>query len=146
MTIIDRLKTFIQFIEYPGDLNQTEKLDHLESELINLLLIGTSIKAQQSKKLKKNYKYEELRAIISINFPQFGYYNNTLDISDKIGETEFTVGDAIDDLTDITIIIKEALSFSKEKDTIGHLKLNFEFHTKSHIINLLRFINSKTNE
>jgi hypothetical protein len=146
MKLTDRLKRFILFIENPVDLNETEKLDHLESELVNLLLIGTSIKGRQSKNLKTYCNYEELRVTISNNFPQFGFYNDTLEIGDNIGETEFIVGDAIDDLTDITMTIKEALSFSKEKDTIGHLKLNFEFHLKSHIINLLRYINSKTNE
>lgn len=141
MNITDQLNKFIDFVEIPNKLSEDEKNQQLEFELINLYLLYLNIETKQSKDLKKKFDYNKEREIILKNFKHLGYYNDTLEIDDNIGETEITVGDAIDDLTDIIISLKEALSYKHEKDTIGHLKLSFEFHTREHMINLLRYIN-----
>jgi flagellin-specific chaperone FliS len=143
MEIRNNLAKFIEFIENTSTGSEDEKINKLENELIDLYKLCLNLEAKQSKDLKKNFKHDEIYAIVGKNFPSFGYYNDTLEINDNIGESEHIVGDAVDDLTDIIISLKESLSFSKEKDVIGHLKLNFEFHIKEHIINLLRYINSK---
>jgi hypothetical protein len=92
---------------------------------------------------KSKNDYDEWRKIVSKNFSELGLYNDVLEIRDNIGETELATGDAIDDLTDIVKDISNALSLKKEKDTISSLKMDFEFHTKTHIINLLRYLTSE---
>ena len=43
----------------------------------------------------------ELRALVTVRFPNYGYYNAAEDVTLKIGESRTIVGDAIDDIVDI---------------------------------------------
>jgi hypothetical protein len=130
-------KTF--FIEHPPKEN---KLRILEKKLITIYMICFDLKNTQGKDPKIKIDYELTRNNISPNFKELGFYNDVLEIRDNLGNTEFTTGDAIDDLTDIVKDLKESLTLEKEKDILSNMKLDFETHFKNHLINLLRYINS----
>ncbi|NAY93457.1 DUF5063 domain-containing protein [Muricauda sp. JGD-17] len=133
------LKDFVDFVNNPiGD----NKLDRLENYLIQLYDFCLKIEIRQGKDLKTRSNYNELREVVNKNFGELGHYNDVLEIKDNLGRTELIKGDTIDDLTDILKDLTNALKHKKEKDVLATVKVDFEFHTKSHIINLLRFIAS----
>jgi hypothetical protein len=139
MNEIKIVKDFIDFIEHPPKEN---KLRILEKKLITIYMICFDLKNTQGKDPKIKIDYELTRNNISPNFKELGFYNDVLEIRDNLGNTEFTTGDAIDDLTDIVKDLKESLTLEKEKDILSNMKLDFETHFKNHLINLLRYINS----
>lgn len=47
--------------------------------------------------------YKVLRECIAPLFPSLGLYNEALHIADKVGASELSMGEAIDDLTDIAM-------------------------------------------
>jgi hypothetical protein len=53
--------------------------------------------------------YAALREIVVRNFPNLGLYNVVLDINENIGAGEVAVGDAIDDICDITGEMEEVI-------------------------------------
>ena len=67
---------------------------------------------------------ENLRSQIFTRFPDYGYYNIVGSISANIGESEIEVGDAIDDLLDIT---KELRCILNEWDELGAEKAEAAF-------------------
>lgn len=81
--------------------------------------------------------------MVSKNFPEFGYYNDVIDLKDRIEETELAIGDAVDDLAVVVKDIEESLNLGFEKDILANIKLTFELHFKEQIIKLLRYLNDE---
>lgn len=135
------IHNFIDFVENPNLIDQVDKLNELESKLISLLQFCNKLDSRQGKDLQKEYDYKEIRKKISQNFIELEKYNDTLEVCDNVGNSELAVGDALDDLTDIVKDLKESLTFQNEKDINSHLLLAFKLHFKTHIINLLRYLN-----
>jgi len=88
---------------------------------------------------------ENLRSMICNRFPNYGYYNTPGSISEKIGESEIEVGDAIDDLLDIT---KELRSISNNWDKLGAEKAAsafsaaFYYHIGDHLRELQLYLHA----
>ena len=92
-----------------------------------------------------NIKYEYIATIINNRFPNLGYYNSVLDISEKLTETEVAIGDATDDLTDIIIDLKNVLwcyKHTSEADALWHLQHSYESHWGTHARNLQLYLHS----
>jgi hypothetical protein len=138
----DATTFFNQFIDFVKNPPLNNKLELLEKHLIEYYSICINLNTRQGKMSKLNSDYDAIRLYISANFEEFGYYNDVLEIKDNLNETELVVGDAVDDLTDIVKDTLNALDLKKEKDVISSIKMDFEFHTKQHIINLLRYLTS----
>jgi hypothetical protein len=51
--------------------------------------------------------YAHLRELASKRLPEFDYYNIASSITEKVGEAEIHIGDAIDDVADITRDLRE---------------------------------------
>ena len=72
------------------------------------------------------------RAELFKRFPEFGFYTD----GGVELEGEFTVGDAIDDLLDITLELKEVLWLKRnvsEEESIWQLQFGFESHWEAHL-------------
>lgn len=88
---------------------------------------------------------ENLRSIICTRFPNYGYYNVPGSISEKIGESEIEVGDAIDDLLDIA---KELRSILNYWDELGAGKAEstfsaaFYYHIGDHLRELQLYLHA----
>lgn len=135
---IDFFRGFVQFVRKPSE---KDKLEVLEQKLTHIFRICLELAPKEGRTPKTKNNYQVIREIISKNFPELGYYNDVLDLKEKIGETELTVGDAVDDLSDIVKDIEESLDLEREMDVLANIKLSFELHFKGHLINLLKYLN-----
>lgn len=88
-------------------------------------------------------EYPTVREIVSPNFPELGYYNVALDISDKITETSLAIGDAIDDICDIAGDLEAVLwcwENTSVDDALWHFKEGFGFHWGKHLRDLQLYL------
>jgi hypothetical protein len=78
----------------------------------------------------------ELRKMVTVQFPNYGYYNVAEDVTTKIGESNAIVGDAIDDIADIAKELYETKwrwDNNSPEDSLWHFKNNFEMHWGEHL-------------
>lgn len=92
-------------------------------------------------------KFPNIVENIKSNFPDFGFYNIHLSITETPNSSNNqALGDAIDDLSDIMydlLEVKWRLENNSIDDGIWFFKFIFESHTKQHIIDLLNYLNQK---
>ena len=90
--------------------------------------------------------YRALRERIAPLFPSLGFYNEALHIADKVGESEASTGDAIDDLTDIAIDMHSVLfrwANTSEQDALWHFRFSFETHWGLHLRSLQLYLHAR---
>jgi hypothetical protein len=81
-------------------------------------------------------KYDELRKLVTAQFPNYGYYNVAEDVTINIGEGKVNVGDAIDDIADMAGDLFEAKwcwENNSTEDGLWHFKNEFEIHWNNHL-------------
>lgn len=91
-------------------------------------------------------KLPNIRQNITSNFKDFGFYKTILDINDIDNLQGNTIGDAIDDLSDIVtdlLEIKWRIENNSLADGLWYFQLIFQSHTQQHILDLLNFIKQK---
>lgn len=89
--------------------------------------------------------YQVLRKRIAPLFPHYGLYDDISEVSERVGEPEVGVGDAIDDLTDIAMELHEVLArweTTSEEDALWHLRFSFESHWGQHLRSLQGYLHS----
>lgn len=89
--------------------------------------------------------YDDLRAIASKRFPNYGYYNVAESITTNIGESETMVGDAIDDLADIARDLYDVewyWSNTSEADALFHFENDFKYHWRRHLRGLQLYLDA----
>jgi hypothetical protein len=87
--------------------------------------------------------HDELRKRVATRFPNYGYYNLVEDVSQKIGESGLMVGDAIDDIVDITADLLETKwcwEKNSVEDGLWHFKNTFETHWANHLRGLQMYL------
>lgn len=95
---------YLDLIE-KGKGDAEENLQALELSLDKLALAHNFIEYQfdaTHHPKAPGQDYERLRKLAEARFPDFGYYNTPVCITEKIAESEMSVGDPIDDVADIT--------------------------------------------
>jgi len=83
------------------------------------------------------------RETISKRFPEYGFYNQPDNMTEKISDTELLVGDAIDDLVDITQDLSEIswrFKNTSPEDALWHYRLLFDGHWGEHLRYLQLYI------
>jgi hypothetical protein len=93
--------------------------------------------------------YQKLRAIVTERFPNFGYYNLPQEVTTKISETEILVGDAIDDITDITRDMQEIRwrwNNTSDLDALWYFRLGYYSHWGNHLRELQFYLYALTYE
>ena len=86
-----------------------------------------------------------LRELVSRRFPNYGYYNSAEYVTEKIGESACAVGDAIDDLLDITselLDVEWRWSNTSESDALFHLQNGFRTHWREHLRGLQLYLHA----
>jgi len=91
-------------------------------------------------------QYPNVRQNIESNFPDFGLYKTIIDFNDLDNKIDDGIGDAIDDLTDITLDlleIKWRIETNSLADGLWYFQLIFYGHTQQHILDLLNYMKQK---
>jgi len=84
-----------------------------------------------------------LRQLIVTRFPNYGYYNSPDEFTSNIAETKVVVGDAIDDILDITIELKDVMwcwQNTSIDDALWHFKNGFDTHWGLHLRELQLYL------
>jgi hypothetical protein len=87
-----------------------------------------------------------IRHNIETNFKDFGFYQTVLDPFDLESNDNNGIGDAIDDLTDITfdlLEVKWRMENNSLNDGFWYFKLLFYGHTQQHLLCLLNYMKHK---
>ncbi len=88
----------------------------------------------------------DIRQNIESNFKDFGIYKTILNINDINSLEDSALGDAIDDLTDISIDlleIKWRIENNSLADGLWFFEQTFSSHIQQHILDLLNYMKQK---
>lgn len=89
--------------------------------------------------------HDDLLALVSTRFPNYGYYNVADPITQNIGEADCIVGDAVDDLADIArdlYDVEWCWSNTSEEDALWHFQNLFTFHWRRHLRSLQLYLDA----
>lgn len=86
-----------------------------------------------------------LRQLISRRFPNYGYYNVPDVVTTNIAESKCVVGDAIDDILDISndlLDVEWRWSSTSEADALWHFQNSYSSHWQAHLRGLQLYLHS----
>jgi hypothetical protein len=143
--LINTINEIVQFGLQPN-LLISDKNEVIEKNLVKIYSLSFDIKYDSDNKDYKevDFNYYDIRKNVESNFPNFGFYNEVLDINDFVNEKNIGLGDAIDDLTDIIkdfLEVKWRIENNSLDDGLYHFLSIFRFHSKQHILDLLNYLN-----
>jgi hypothetical protein len=143
--IYQTISDFVDLIENGrGSVEENEKSLSLLLDKLALASHFVNDSKGQSADLKiPQIDSTKLREIVSNRFPKYGYYNSPNDVTSKITETEITVGDAIDDILDITMELKTVLFYwdnSSSENALFQYQNGFNNHWALHLRELQLYI------
>jgi Domain of unknown function (DUF5063) len=90
-----------------------------------------------------------LRQLISRRYPNYGYYNIPDVVTTNIAESKCVVGDAIDDLLDISndlLDVEWRWSNTSEADALWHFQNSYSSHWQAHLRGLQLYLHSLSSE
>jgi len=90
-----------------------------------------------------DFEYSEIRTVVAKRFPDLGLYNVALDVSEEIGNSEIATGDAIDDITDITLdLLRVRWRFenTSTNDALWHYEFSYRSHWGRHLRDLQLYL------
>ena len=90
--------------------------------------------------------FPNIRQNVCSNFTNFGFYKTNLDINDIDNLPDSSIGDAIDDLSDIIrdlLEIKWRIENNSQADGLWLFELIFRSHTQQHLLDLLNYMKQK---
>jgi len=153
--IQESIDSFLSFVkeQKPSD-NTLVDLEILSDHLYEILRLGRLIQDKEFDTSAENveaksWPYKERREVCSIRFPVLGYYNLPEHITHQIGETNWLIGDAIDDLADIFGDLQEVLWYYENNysnDALWHLSFGYRSHWGYHAENLLWYLHALQRE
>lgn len=121
----------------------------LEKNLIKIYSFFFDIQYEYDDKEYPDFdktQFPDIVQNIKSNFKEFGFYKTILDINDIDNNTDIALGDAIDDLSDVTIDlleIKWRIENNSLNDGLFFFEMIFPFHTQQHILDLLNYMKHK---
>jgi|TARA_R100000963_G_C4622781_1_gene89811 hypothetical protein len=126
--------------------SKLEKLSDLISALDKLAISTHQIEFEFDDKDyldNSTFEYSEIRKKVENRFPDLGLYNIVRDVCDKVGDTQICTGDAIDDITDITLDllnIRWRFENTSTNDALWNYELLFRTHWGRHLRNLQLYL------
>ncbi len=91
----------------------------------------------------------ERRTRVAARFPDLGFYNTPASITQDIAVTPISVGDAIDDIVDITSELAAVLKVwdsRGEEQAMGALTGAYCFHIGDHLRDLQHYLHARSQE
>ena len=96
---------------------------------------------------RPDYNDQDIRTSLSSHFPELGFYWQALDMNMASGEEgKLAVGDAIDDLLDITKELREVAWFEKhhgKEEALAALRFRHSSHLYMHVFPLRLYLEGK---
>ena len=149
------MKDLIQIIDRITKYGLTTELvienkeQDLEQSLVELYSFALNIDYKIDERTYADFaktQFPDVIDNIQNNFPDFGYYHSILNSSEVHNEAKIATGDAVDDLSDIIydiLQIKWRIENNSYDDGLWYFQLIFNGHTQQHLIDLLKYIQSK---
>ena len=140
----ESIKDFLNLI-----LESNSKLEDVNKLIIALDKLVVSIHEIEYKfddsdyTYNTSFEYSSIRTKVEQRFPDLGLYNTALDVSNKIGETKLATGDAIDDITDITLdLLRVEWRFqnTSKNDALWYCENLYTSHFGRHLRNLQLYL------
>lgn len=145
------ITTIQEIIKYglEPNVNQPDEEISLERNLVKLYHLyfetDDTFDKNDYPDFDKN-QYPDIMAHVKSNFADFGFYKTVLDLHDFQNQNEITLGDAIDDLTNIIydlLEIKWRIENNSLSDGLWFFKFIFYSHTQQHVLDLLNYLKQK---
>jgi Domain of unknown function (DUF5063) len=144
--ILDAVKQFLSLMEGAGSAEEREKALRLALDRLALASHFTEAPFdERDHPDPPRADYQVLRERISALFPHYGFYNAILDVSEKVGEPQVGIADAIDDLSDIAMDLYEVRArweTTSEEDALFHFRLLFKSHWGQHLRSLQQYLHA----
>lgn len=145
------IPTINEIVKYglEPNLTTTDNEKELEKNLVKIYSLYFDIKYKFDETEYEEFdqtEYADIRKNVTSNFKDFGFYKTVSDIEDIDNLKENTIGDALDDLTDIIrdlLEIKWRIENNSLTDGLWFFELTFISHTQQHIIDLLKYMKQK---
>lgn len=145
------IPTINEIIKYglQPNLNVTDKEKLLEKDLVKIYNLYFEIEYKFDETEYPSFdrgKLPNIRQNIENNFKDFGFYKTILEINDIDNLKDNAVGDAIDDLSDITfdlLEIKWRIENNSLVDGLWYFQFIFHGHTQQHILDLLNYLKQR---
>ncbi len=86
---------------------------------------------------------KDRRAAVSGRFPDYGYYNTAMPLSENVGEAQLVVGDAVDDIADIAGDLADFAwrwRNTSEADALWHFENSYNSHWGQHLHSLRLYL------
>jgi len=145
------IPTINEIVKYglEPNLTTTDKEKELKKNLVKIYSLYFDIEFKFDETdypdLDKT-EYADIRQNVTSNFKDFGFYKTASDIDDIDNLNDNTIGDALDDLTDIIrdlLGIKWRIENNSLADGLWYFELTFYSHTQQHILDLLNYMKQK---
>ena len=146
MNTQELVKGFIGFVnsEGPEDFEQLGTwLDRLAANLELIVFEFDDSTFPDAPQLD----YDELRNRVSSRFPSLGFYNTTTPNSEKLGDGDVSVGDAVDDVTDILSDLTDVEWYFEQTsaaNALWHFENSYWTHWARHLRDLQSHILNET--
>lgn len=147
----DLIPTINQIVKYglEPNLTTTDKEKELEKNLVKIYSLYFDIEFKFDETdypdLDKT-EYADIRQNVTSNFKDLGFYKTVSNIEDIDNLNDNTIGDALDDLTDIIrdlLEIKGRIENNSLADGLWFFELTFYSHTQQHILDLLKYMKQR---
>lgn len=145
------IPTINEIIKYglQPNLNVIDKEKLLEKDLVKIYNLYFEIEYKFDETEYPNFdkgNLPNIRQNIENNFKDFGFYKTIFNINDIDNLKDNTIGDAIDDLSDITLDlleIKWRIENNSLADGLWYFQFIFYGHTQQHILDLLNYLKQR---
>ncbi|MET4084229.1 hypothetical protein ABIB40_004203 [Pedobacter sp. UYP30] len=145
------IPTITEIVKYGLQPNLTiaDKEKLLERNLVKFYSLYFDIEYKFDEVEFKDFdksKLPDIRKNVESNFKEYGIYKSVFDLNKLDNLEESSIGDAIDDLTDIIsdlLEIKWRIENNSFADGLWFFELTFTNHTQQHILNLLNYMKQK---
>lgn len=145
------IPTINEIVKYglQPNLNVTDKEKLLEKDLVKIYNLYFEIEYKFDETQYPNFdkgKFVNIRQNIENNFKDFCFYKTILDINDIDNLKDNAIGDAIDDLSDITLDlleIKWRIENNSWAEGLWYFQFIFHAHTQQHILDLLNYLKQR---
>lgn len=122
-----------------GVLSENDRIRRLIAGLDELALLSHRVKPSSGEPVNfemPEQDYSGVRTAIASCFPSLGYYNIANDVATCLTQSTLSVGDAIDDLTDIAIALIEVTWLyhnASEAEAEAYFLYSFRIHWEWHL-------------